>query len=240
MYSFDSRIRFSETDPTGHLSVVALINYLQDCAVFHSESVGSGWRQLQKRGLAWVIMTWQIHVDELPQLGDEIRVSTWAYGMSGHSAKRDVLIASPDGSRTFVRATSLWSMYSSVEDMAVRVPPEEAERFAGDERALELPRVKTSIRVKDEGTAAPRVVVSGALLDTNLHVNNAQYVQLAIDALEREVDAARIDVRYRVPAVLGDVICPQIHETPEGTVVELKSAEGGLYAIVRLVPRDEQ
>ena len=31
MYTFDSRIRYSETDETGALSLLGVINYLQDC-----------------------------------------------------------------------------------------------------------------------------------------------------------------------------------------------------------------
>ena len=32
MYTFDSRVRYSETDEEGNLSVVGIMNYLQDCS----------------------------------------------------------------------------------------------------------------------------------------------------------------------------------------------------------------
>ena len=34
MYTFDSRIRYSETDETGALSLLGVINYMQDCSTF--------------------------------------------------------------------------------------------------------------------------------------------------------------------------------------------------------------
>ena len=37
MYTFDSRVRYSETDEEGNLSVVGIMNYLQDCSTFQSE-----------------------------------------------------------------------------------------------------------------------------------------------------------------------------------------------------------
>ena len=37
MYQFKSRIRYSETDETGRLSVPGIINYMQDCSTFQSE-----------------------------------------------------------------------------------------------------------------------------------------------------------------------------------------------------------
>ena len=42
MYTFTSRVRFSETDENGKLSLAGIMNYLQDCSVFHSEDVGNG------------------------------------------------------------------------------------------------------------------------------------------------------------------------------------------------------
>ena len=42
MYAFDSRIRYSETDSEGRLTLNALLNYFQDCSTFHSEDVGLG------------------------------------------------------------------------------------------------------------------------------------------------------------------------------------------------------
>ena len=42
MYAFGSRIRYSETDSEGRLTLNALLNYFQDCSTFHSEDVGLG------------------------------------------------------------------------------------------------------------------------------------------------------------------------------------------------------
>ncbi len=49
MYTFTSRVRFSETDENGKLSLAGIMNYLQDCSVFHSEDVGNGTDMLKKR-----------------------------------------------------------------------------------------------------------------------------------------------------------------------------------------------
>ena len=36
MYEFDSRVRYSETDAQGRMTWLALMDYFQDCSVFHS------------------------------------------------------------------------------------------------------------------------------------------------------------------------------------------------------------
>ena len=42
MYTFDSRVRYSETDENGNLSLESLIDYMQDCTNFQSEDLGVG------------------------------------------------------------------------------------------------------------------------------------------------------------------------------------------------------
>ena len=42
MYTFDSRVRYSETDEEGRLTVTGIINYMQDCSTFQSEDARVG------------------------------------------------------------------------------------------------------------------------------------------------------------------------------------------------------
>ena len=53
MYAFDSRIRYSETDSEGYLTLDALLNYFQDCSTFHSEDVGLGIGYMKEIGQVW-------------------------------------------------------------------------------------------------------------------------------------------------------------------------------------------
>ena len=49
MYTFDSRVRFSEVDHTELLTLPGLVNYFQDCSTFQSEDIGYGVEELQSR-----------------------------------------------------------------------------------------------------------------------------------------------------------------------------------------------
>ena len=48
IYSFDTRIRFSEIDENGFLRFDNFINYFQDCSTFQSEDLGIGVEYLRK------------------------------------------------------------------------------------------------------------------------------------------------------------------------------------------------
>ena len=74
MYSLKGRVRYSECDENGRLSLVGMINYLQDCSTFHSEEVAEGLRGLGKEGLGWILAAWRIEIDRLPEFGENIDV----------------------------------------------------------------------------------------------------------------------------------------------------------------------
>ena len=121
MYTIESRVRYSECDETGRLSLVGVMNYLQDCSTFHSEDIGRGFKQLTSEGYAWVLATWQIQVDRLPQFGEKICVGTWSYQMKGLQASRSFIINDESGT-TIVKADSTWYLMDIHEGKAARVP----------------------------------------------------------------------------------------------------------------------
>ena len=242
VYSFDSRIRYSECDETGRLSPLSMMNYLQDCSTFQSQELGIGIEGLTGQSLAWVLASWTIEVDELPPFGTDVTVSTWCYAMTRAHALRCFQIADAHG-RPIVRADSQWFVFDVERRRATRVPESQLV-YVGDERRLDMAPLARRIRVEGPGRAAPEHVVAHADLDTNHHVNNARYVRIALDALEAlgcEAPAAplTLQVQYRSMALLGDVVRPRVHPCAGGWNVDLADAAGGTYAVVRIQARQE-
>lgn len=251
VYSFTSRVRYSEVDERWDLDVTSIIDYFQDCSTFQSESLGLGPAHILSCGRAWLLAAWEIEVLELPRFGDDIRIGTWATGLKGLMAGRNFVICPADdlrGERPLVRADSTWFLFDSKKGRPTRPLEEDYGAFAeaaqadGD-RPLDMPRMERHLRVPAgaDAVAAPPVIVTVAHIDTNHHVNNAQYVAMAKAALsevEPDVDQRllrRLDVQYSAAARLGDTIYPHVHRIDRGYLVTLDNAdEGGRpYAAVR-------
>ena len=64
------------------------------------------------------------------------------------------------------------------------------------------------------------------------HVNNCQYVQMALEAVEKELNVHQVRVEYKHSAVYNDSILPRVAEEDNRTVVELCDPEGHIYAVV--------
>ena len=58
-YHFNGRVRYSETDEKGLLTLPGILNYFQDCCTFHSEDIGQGMDVLKKRSRVWMLSSWQ-------------------------------------------------------------------------------------------------------------------------------------------------------------------------------------
>ena len=69
MYTFNSRVRYSEVDSDARLTLDGIINYMQDCTNFQSEDLGVGLDFHKERQIAWILNSWQIVIDEYPRMG---------------------------------------------------------------------------------------------------------------------------------------------------------------------------
>ena len=248
MYSFSSRVRYSEVGEGGVLTPAALLGYLQDGALFQSEALGVGVTHANEVGHRWLLAAWEVQIAELPRFADEIVVSTWATSFKGLFAHRNFTL--DRAGERLVNADSLWFMYNDDTGRPMRPPAEEITPYEADLRddaPLDMPPVQRKIDLPGTGVPMPPVAVTQAHIDTNHHVNNAQYVNIALGALSESRLASsgaapgrvpgslcRLDVQYCTAARLGDTIYPRIHALEDGCVVDLADEGEASYAVVRL------
>lgn len=235
MYSFTGRVRYSECDEDARLSLVAMMNYLQDASTFQTESLGMGVDGLRDRGMAWVLLGWEIEVDELPRFAERIEVSTWDYELTRTHALRCFEIRDGQG-RSLARADSRWAVFDTEKNRATRVPEDQGV-YLEDTPRLPMPPMERRISCPQDAVTCPEITVSEQNLDTNHHVNNAQYVlfaQSALAGLGHTGRISRLAVQYKTMAWLGDTVVPHAGRTEGGWVVSLASPEGAVYANVRL------
>ena len=233
MYSFLSSVRYSECDTHARLSIPALVDYLQDCAIFHTESLGHGVDFIAKHPFAWYIAAWQIQVERRPGFAENLQVSTWCHTMTTTMAGRSFLIQN-DAGEALVKADSLWFVFDKLRQRPIRVPEEERIYLTDDPR-IDLPPTMRKLHVRGTGEPQTPIVVADEHLDTNHHVNNGQYVTMADHAirhLEEDFEPYRLLVQYKLAATLGDTIVPIVHEEQDGYSVDLSSPMGTSYAVV--------
>ena len=203
MYTFDSRIRYSETDETGALSLLGVINYLQDCSTFQSEDIGLGVEHLEEKKRAWLLSSWRIVIDRYPVLGEKIKIGTWATSSKGIYGYRDFVIMDQEGNY-LVRAESVWFFYDTEKMIPVRVMPEDVA--ATEKKKALIWKSSKKDRCSKRYIEGTPVTIAAHHLDTNHHVNNAQYVDIAREAVPCTKMVKEIRADYKKAAVLGEVL----------------------------------
>ena len=238
MYSFTSTVRYSECDTNSILTIPALINYLQDCSTFHTESLGHGISYCAEHHFAWFVAAWQVQIERLPRFTEEIEVSTWSAAKSVTFANRFFTVKTTCGEE-LVRADSLWFAFDTQAMRATRIPQDEHVYFT-DEEPVNLPPTQRKLKLVGKGTELPSFEVVEHHLDTNHHVNNGQYIAMAdnvIRAHDEGFAPYRLCVQYKEAAKLGDVIVPTLYAEDRGYAVDLANEQGVTYAIVRMESR---
>lgn len=229
MYKFHTRVRYSELDEYGTLSVGSLVDLLQDTSTFQSTDLNVGVEYLHQKHMAWMVSFWQIVIERMPQFPEEIDVVTAPYKFTPAMGYRNFSIWK-DGT-PLVKANSLWVLVDLETGRPVRIPEEEMRPYSPVEEPLEMEYAPRKVAVPENLTAGEPLTVSRHHLDTNLHVNNGQYVKIALEQLPEQLEVSELRIEYRRQAVLGDVMIPYVGEDEERYVVVLNNEEGTPYAV---------
>ena len=85
------------------------------------------------------------------------------------------------------------------------------------------------ITVPEGGQLLEPIVVKKHHLDTNHHVNNGQYVNMAMEYLPDDFVIRQMRAEYKKQAFLDDVLQPYVVQTENGYIICLQDEEGRPY-----------
>lgn len=234
-YRFDSRVRYSEVGADGYLTLHGVVNYFQDCCTFHSESLGRGmeYGRICQRG--WVLSAWQIVVMRYPKLGELLEIRTWPYSFWGFLGDRNFTMETEKGER-LAWANSLWSYVDFQTGSPMKLPKDEIEAYVLEEK-LDMEYAPRKIKLPEELEPKNQFQVVRSHVDTNHHVNNGQYVQMAEEFLPEGFQVGQMRVEYKQQARLGDWICPAVHREEGKCLAALKDSQGKPYCVIEFLER---
>lgn len=236
MYTYNMRVGFSHVDSDRVMKMEMLPALLQDVTCFQGEELGVGFEYLEPLGCAWILNAWQIDVKRMPQFNEKITIGTFPTEFRGFIGTRNFIIKDEDDN-TLVMANSVWTFM----DMKKLRPSKVAEKFIEvytleEQLPMEyLPRKITLPEIDDSGQAVSEkevLKVREYHLDSNKHVNNGQYIQIACAFLPEGIKYDRLRVEYRKQAKLGDVMLPVVYKKEGCCIVALCDEEKSPYAIV--------
>lgn len=230
MYTFDSRIRYSETDKSGKLSIPVVVDYFQDCSAFQSEELGVGVEYLANKKRAWILNSWQIIYKRLPQECENITVGTWASGFDKFHATRNFIMKTTKG-ECLAYANSIWVYINTETGMPVRPSQEEIDIYTL-EQPLDMNYESRKIKLSKEWEEKEAVKVQKSWIDSNEHVNNSWYIKTAFEQIPKNLNIQQMRVEYKKQAYEGDILYPRYAKEENRIVVTLCDENQKPYAVV--------
>jgi medium-chain acyl-[acyl-carrier-protein] hydrolase len=214
IFHSDYAVHTYETDAQGLARPGALLNFLQDAAGEHAGRLGLSVAALGERNMTWVLSRYHVLIHRYPAMGETLRVTTWPSDHHGRFALRDFEVAA--GGTPVLSATSSWMILDIGKKQAVRVGEIVGPGRALERRAIDDPFASLPVLAARESEV--RFRVETAHLDGNQHVNNAVYVQWALEGTPPDVLLTRrpmdIEVSYRAEALYGDEVLSTVQRIP--------------------------
>ncbi|WP_407313063.1 acyl-[acyl-carrier-protein] thioesterase [Desulfosporosinus sp. SB140] len=208
-FKMEFEVHFHEVNPHEEATPLTMLYYLEDTAIAHSEAVGFGVGRLKAEGLAWILNRWHLQIDHYPRQGETVTIETWPSNFERFYATREFLIRNSKQD-IIGRASSLWIFYNLLKKRPLRVWPEFQEAYGlNSARAIE----DTFAAFNKEETKNEEVKVFSVRrsdIDTNGHVNNANYLQWILEAVPeniyQECYLSSLEILYKKETTYGSKI----------------------------------
>ena len=233
MYSFKSKVRYSETGADSRLTLWSLMDYFQDCSTFHSKEVDLSVEHEIENKRAWVVSYWQIEIDRYPLLYENIETGTFPTSFKGACGNRNFFIKDEEG-KYVARAKSVWAYVDAKSGRPIRIPDEEAKRY-GTDSLFELEDLGRKIKGGINLEPKEPFKVRKEYIDVNKHVNNCRYVEMAAEYIPEDLIVKKLRVCYIKSALYGDTIYPYVSKEEDRTVIELSDENKKPYCIVEII-----
>lgn len=230
MYSLKYKVTTSTCDSEGRLKLYSALQMMQDCSEMWIDSEPGVKEYFASQNMAQLLASRQVEIIRVPEYKEELTVTTSVYGMKPMFGFRNTFIYDAEGKPCY----KTWSMgafvdkangkLKRVDDATIKSMNLEPrlEMNYGDRRII-LPR--------EGGEVQEPYKVLRADIDYNKHMNNANYVRLAIELLPDCFEVKGLRVEYRVAAKFGDVLSPVVYHA-EGKFIVALTVEDEVSAII--------
>ncbi len=229
MTEYTHRIRYSETDHTGCLSMQGLLRLFQDLNYLGAEDAGRGIAYQEAHGAAWFLLSWDVHCIDMPRLSDTVTFTSRFYQMSGALAKKYMTLTDASG-RVCAYALTRWAYVNKESGEPLPFPDGywQGEEIVPCPPAFgEMKRLRPSPAV----STLPAMTIADGLIDENRHVNNVRFSELALSLLGCDSGATVFRAEFLRQTRLGDKLTPVLSEDKEIPAITFLNEEGHTNAI---------
>jgi len=231
MYETACTATISNCDPAGRLKFHSALQMMQDCSELWIDSEPGIRRYFAERNMIQVLVFRQVDVVRVPSYKEKFSVATSIFGMKAKFGFRNTFVRDAEGRACY----RTWSMGAFVDKETGRLKRVEDEAVATMhlEPRLEMDYCDRHVAIPETGgkTFGP-IRVMRADIDYNRHVNNAEYVRMAMEFLPPGFEVSRLRVEYLLAAKEGELLHPTVYDLGSGKWLVVLALDRGKSAVM--------
>lgn len=180
-YSESAVLTADQFDHHGNVLPNVVLDLFQKAAGNHAERLGVGFEAMLAKNLLWVVTQIKYQVLSAPKPAQALTVTTWPLPPTRLGFDREYLICDEAG-EVLIKGTSKWMQIDAAERKLVpgsNVYP--LTEYCTNKNFEEKIR---RIRDFEASSAVCRIIPDKSTIDSNNHVNNAEYADFAYTALK--------------------------------------------------------
>ena len=172
-------IRAGEVDRRGVVTIPALMQLMQETSLKHVIKLkASIW---DMKDASWVLLSKEINIIKLPNLGDKITIRTYPAGVKRIYAYRDFWIYDEDG-KVIVTASTTWTLLN-LGTRKLQPIPETVKDLPIPDGFEPLQNPPMKLKLKEELKMLDHQKIGYYHLDWNNHVNNVHYLKFMLESI---------------------------------------------------------
>ncbi|MBQ8299221.1 MAG: oleoyl-ACP hydrolase [Clostridia bacterium] len=222
------RVEIEDVDKDNLLSNRALLGILEDIACFHAASLGQGPLEVTKNGFAWLLLNWRLKVIKRSTYGDVLTVKTWPRQFDRVSSYRDFEISDENG-QTVAIGSSKWFVMNLSSRRPIRLTEEYTNPYCPISDVSVFEEEMPKLNETGEYEYKTEYTVGRRDIDSNKHMHNINYLDLAYEVLPEEVyennEFNNVEIEYKKEVMYKDKIECYYSKNEEKHVVTIKTGD---------------
>ena len=224
----------SSTGSDGYLTLGSAVDFMQDCSIFHVDSMKDMSGYLCENQIKIYIASRQVNIIRTPRYGENLSIRTWIYSIKRSSAYRNTVIYDKD-ENVCISSYTIGAFVNVLSGKAVLVNDDLIKKIEIYNRFDMEYLDRKIILPKGEPLKSARVNVLKYHLDYNNHVNNSKYITIAQEYVPDNFEIKQIRVEYKTPAKYKDTIYPLEYINQNAIIIDLCAENGVSYATVEFM-----
>ena len=220
MYTLNYKVTTSCCDSEGKLKLYSALQMMQDCSEMWIDSEPTARKFFNDNNMTQLLATRQVEVVRVPRFKEDLTVTTSIYEVLPMYGFRNTFIRDAQGQPCY-RTWSMGAFVDLVTGKLARLSEETIASLTLEDKQEMNYRGRRIILPKQDGTVLEPVKVMRADIDYNRHMNNANYVRIAMELLPEGFEVHDMRVEYRIAAKQGDLLTPTLYPIDGGYIVAL-------------------